>query len=135
MKKYKVLMIVAIAAIAFAFTSCGNTDNGYFARIVEITGANVDDGLLNITVGETAQLKARIRPANTEEGAISWQSDRPEVATVENGVVTGKAKGEAVLFAIEEGDNGAIGQILVVVSEPSELPVTDGDPVDQGQAD
>jgi hypothetical protein len=135
MKKYKVLMIVAITAISFAFTACGNEDNGYFGRFVEITGANIDNGLLNLKVGETVQLNAKVHPLNTKAGAISWESSKPDVATVVNGAVTGKAKGEAVIYAIEAGDNGLVGQVQVVVSEPDQLPLNGGETADQGQAD
>lgn len=135
MKKYKVLMIAVLAAIGFAFTACDKVDNAMIQREVEITGTGVENGILKLAIGESVQLKGEIHPLNTVEGTIAWTSDNEAVATVVNGKVTGVAKGEAVISAIEQGNDvcGA-GQILVIVSEPSDLPVGDGT-ADQGTAD
>ena len=136
MKKYKVLMIAAIAAIGFAFTSCNKFDNELVDREVAISGDGIDNGLLRLTVGETVQLSGKILPQNTKEGTIAWTSDDESVATVENGLVTAKSKGEAVISAIEQGNavNGA-GQILVIVEEGKTIPVNDGKTADQGEAE
>ena len=136
MKKYKVLMIAAIAAIGFAFTSCHKFDNELVDREVAISGDGIDNGLLRLTVGETVQLSGKILPQNTKEGTIAWTSDDESVATVENGLVTAKSKGEAVISAIEQGNavNGA-GQILVIVEEGKTIPVNDGKTADQGEAE
>ena len=136
MKKYKVLMIAAIAAIGFAFTSCNKFDNELVNREVAISGDGIENGLLRLTVGETVQLSGKILPQNTKEGTIAWTSDDESVATVENGLVTAKSKGEAVISAIEQGNavNGA-GQILVIVEEGKTIPVNDGTTADQGEAE
>ena len=136
MKKYKVLMIAAIAAIGFAFTSCNKFDNELVDREVAISGDGIENGLLRLTVGETVQLSGKILPQNTKEGTIAWTSDDESVATVENGLVTAKSKGEAVISAIEQGNavNGA-GQILVIVEEGKTIPVNDGKTADQGEAE
>lgn len=140
MKKYKVLMIAAIAAIGFAFTSCNKFDNELVDREVAISGDGIDNGLLRLTVGETVQLSGKILPQNTKEGAIAWTSDNETVATVENGLVTAVAAGEAVISAVEQNNSvcGA-GQILVIVQEaapvsPETLDIKD-ETKDQNEAE
>lgn len=57
---------------------------------------------LNMEVGGTAELKWSVRP---EGAAITWASDNPEVATVENGRVTAVATGVATITASVAGGN------------------------------
>ena len=57
---------------------------------------------LNMEVGGTAELKWSVRP---EGAAITWASNKPEVATVENGRVTAVATGVATITASVAGGN------------------------------
>ena len=129
------MMIAALAAIGFAFTACNKVDNAMIEREVVITGTGVENGLLKLTVGQTVQLKGQIQPLNTEEGTIAWTSSDESVATVADGLVTAVAKGQAVINAVEQGNDicGA-GQILVEVAE-GDIPVDGDTTVDQGTAD
>ncbi len=48
-------------------------------------------------------LKTAVAPADAVDTAISWESDNSEIAIVENGVITAKGLGTAVITAKAEG--------------------------------
>ncbi len=68
------------------------------AEAVTISGANT------VTVGETITLTATITPAGAL-GTIEWTSSNTEVATVEDGVVTGISAGDVTITATVSGTN------------------------------
>lgn len=74
---------------------------------------------LTLTTGETAQLTAKIRPANADQTVI-WSSDNPSVAAVDqDGKVTALAAGTASITAAGAGDTSVTGT-AVVTTVPSE---------------
>ncbi len=60
---------------------------------------------LEMKVGETYELTAEINPEDADEQTVVWSSDDPEIATVEDGMVTAVAAGEAVITA-------AVGEVV-----------------------
>ena len=65
----------------------------------KITGITVNPVTAVIQIGETAQLTATITP-NTVTEKITWKSSNTDVAKVNrNGLVTGVAKGKAIITA------------------------------------
>ena len=63
------------------------------------TGSNtisLDKTTATIAVDQKITLNANVAPVGT---SVTWESDQPSYATVENGVVTGKAAGTAVITA------------------------------------
>lgn len=69
------------------------------AAPIAVTGVTLDKTSLNLTVGSTAPaLVATVAPANATDTAVSWSSDKPNVASVDaSGVVRGKAGGVATI--------------------------------------
>ena len=63
------------------------------------TGVELSASELNLTIGDTAQLTAVITPENSIETEVSWTIDNDSVASVENGLVTALAVGEATVTA------------------------------------
>ena len=75
---------------------------------------------LSILAGETVTLSANVYPANAHNKNVSWESDNPNVATVDNkGNVTGKTLGRAEIKVITE-DGGFTATCYVSVSCPIE---------------
>lgn len=77
------------------------TEEGSFNGeiIVSVTdNKSIKLDLENVTIreGEKVNLKATTIPENLN---ITWTSSNPEIATVENGVITGKKIGETTIFA------------------------------------
>lgn len=60
----------------------------------------LNEGKVIANVGEPYSLIASILPLTTTNTNIVWTSDMPEIATVENGVITGIAPGNAIITAV-----------------------------------
>jgi len=81
--------IFAAALAALAFVAC--------TPKVEVESVTLDKSVVTIAVGETATLTATVNP----EGAavVTWESENPAVATVNDGVVTAVAEGTSLIVA------------------------------------
>lgn len=73
--------------------------------VVEVTGVELDKTEDEIKVGETVTLKANILPENATNKNITWKSSDETIATVENGVVTGKKAGKATITVTTRDGN------------------------------
>ncbi len=65
--------------------------------MVAVNAAMINGGDRTITEGETADLVLQYAPKDAADLTITWTSDKPEVATVADGVVTAVAPGEATI--------------------------------------
>lgn len=64
------------------------------------TSVSLNKTTANLIVGNYLYLSATVFPANAVNKTVSWSSDKPEFATVDqNGAVTGVAPGTAVISA------------------------------------
>lgn len=64
---------------------------------VKVTGVTLNKTTTSIVKGNTEKLTATVAPSNATDKTVSWTSDHPEFATVENGTVTAVAAGSAVI--------------------------------------
>lgn len=72
---------------------------------------------VQIKIGEHTQLRAEVKPDNAVNKNVKWESNRPEIATVDsNGRVTAVAKGKAIISAVTE-DKGLQASCMVTVEE------------------
>ena len=85
------------------------------AKLVEVTAVTLDRTSAEIEIGETQTLKATVEPENATDKTVTWSSDNPEVATVENGRVTGVAVGTATITA-RAGEKSATCNVTVKLS-------------------
>lgn len=92
----------------------------------EVTNLTLDQTSLTLEIGATATLVATVEPADAE-ATVAWVSQNPEVATVENGVVTALSAGNTIIVATAGSKTASC---LVVVSKKEE-PGTD--PGQKGQ--
>jgi beta-glucanase (GH16 family) len=111
--------ILAAVIVTFSFSGCelfgsGNGGNGNSEPAVYISQSDI-----SLAVGDTVQLQA----TSTDGGNVSWDSSNTAVATVVNGLVTGVAKGEAIIMA-------ATDSVMAVCN----IKVNDA-PVDGGSTD
>ncbi len=91
------------------------------------TGLAISATTLTLVEDETATLTATPTPADVVGLVYTWTSDKPEVATVENGVVTAIAPGEATITV--SATNGAMeapitAECKVTVTETPATSVT-----------
>lgn len=88
------------------------------ARVYSIKLAtDFDYNDVQIKIGEHTQLRAEIEPDNAVNKNVKWESNRPDIATVDsNGRVTAVAKGKAIISAVTE-DKGLQASCMVTVKE------------------
>ena len=88
---------------------------------VENIAVNADSGKSEIYVGKTLQLTASVFPVNATDPSVSWKSENPEIATVdENGLVTGLAAGTVLIRAVSVSTDSVAGEYEVTVKEKPE---------------
>lgn len=80
-----------------------------------VTGVSLDKNELDLFTGENATLTAKVEPDNATNQKVSWTSDKPDVATVDqNGKVTAVAAGQATItVTTADGDKQATCKVKV----------------------
>lgn len=66
---------------------------------IAVTGISLNKTSIQLVVGATETLSAKVTPDNATSPSISWNSSDKEVATVDNGVVTAVSAGKATITA------------------------------------
>lgn len=84
---------------------------------VGVTGVTVDPPKASMAVGDILALTAAVIPADATNKNVSWQSDDPSVASVDNtGTVTAEAAGDATITVMTE-DGGHTAYCFVKVTD------------------
>ncbi len=93
---------------------------------VAVTGVSLDNTTINIEEGLTANLVATVAPATATNQNVTWSSDTPAVATVNNtGTVSAVAQGTAVItVTTEDGGYTATCNVTVIAPVPPAVPVS-----------
>ena len=96
---------------------------------VAVTGVELGDTSINLTEGNTQTLVAVVKPADATNQNVTWSSSDPNVATVENGVVTAVAPGQATITVTTEDGNKTDTCVVTVSAEevPAETIALDKD--------
>ncbi len=106
-----------LACALFAFCACDDDDSGTGTGRVEVT---LDAEAIELMVGETHTLTARVTPEAAAGEVVEWVSANPEVAVVAEGVVTAVAKGETLVTA-SVGEASASCRVTVTQPEPAKV--------------
>ena len=76
------------------------TEDELFGATVAVTGVTLSQTTAEITVGgDTLTLTATVAPENATDKTVKWTTSKPEIATVDGGVVTAVAAGEVTITA------------------------------------
>ena len=111
MKKKCICIFATLLLLATMGTSC---------KKEPVQAIKIADSKLFIYVEETVTVTPTFIPPNAHNKNVSWESDNPNVATVDNnGNVTGKALGRAEIKVITE-DGGRTATCSVTVIQPIE---------------
>ena len=70
---------------------------------VPVTGVKLNKETLELFTDGSATLTATVEPSDAANQNVTWSSDKPEVATVDNGKVTAVGAGEATITATAGG--------------------------------
>ena len=120
MKKILFLSLAAMMALA---VSC-EKDKTLPDDPISVTGVSLDQPSLAIKVGESATLVATVTPEDATNKNVIWASSSDEIATVDNGVVTGKKAGTATITATTvDGDKSAACPVTVSDEDDPQIPV------------
>lgn len=82
---------------------------------VDPTGVKLDKETASATVGEPLTLKATVEPKGADQ-SVTWATDNDGIATVEGGVVTPVAAGEANITATSVADSTLSASCAVTVA-------------------
>ena len=111
------------AAGQFNFTVTATNSAGVVSKqfsltinSVPVTGVSLNKTALSLFTDESETLTATVEPDNATNQNVTWSSDKPEVATVENGKVTAKAAGTATITVTTE-DGGKTATCTVTVTD------------------
>ena len=134
-KNYSILNKAAGLALAatmiLGFTSCddilGEWDKPTPAAVTPssepsepsataVTGITLNKTALTMNVGDAdEQLSATVEPADATSKTVTWNSDKPGVATVADGVVHAVAAGTANITATANDGSGVTATCVVMV--------------------
>lgn len=106
--------LLVLLTVSLFFTMCKKENVQ-----VEPQSIKLNKTTLSLTIDESAKLEAEISPKETTNKTISWESNAPAIASVENGVVVAKAQGEATISA----KCGKVTATCVVTVKAQTVPV------------
>ena len=89
-------LLVVFAVLTLVFACKKGNDNPSEGKL---TGITLSEHSIQVTVGGFHVLAVKFTPENASEGAITWVSSNPSVATVSDGIVSGIAPGKTEIFA------------------------------------
>lgn len=103
-------------------TITATTNNGKTASctvkvvkpVVAVTGISLNANNITIDTEKTYTLKATVSPDNATNKAVTWSSSNTNVATVNDGKVTGKAAGTTTITATTNNNKTVICNVTVV---------------------
>lgn len=82
-----------------------------------VTGITLS-GKGTVLRGESTSLTTVIAPSNANNKTITWSSEKPAIAEVNNGVITAKSVGSTTIWAIATDNSGTKASFYVTVEEP-----------------
>ena len=98
MKRFPVL--AAMMAMAFAFACSPKEPLDPVPTVVEVASVTLSSTTANMETGGSVTLRAKVNPTNAKDNKVTWESDNPAVATVDQeGRVTALTEGTATITA------------------------------------
>ncbi|MBR5936449.1 MAG: Ig-like domain-containing protein [Bacteroidaceae bacterium] len=92
---------IVLMTLSVLFFSCQKEENEIVR--VEVEAVSLGRQELTLYIGDTCVLTANVVPVNATDKTIKWQSDRPDIATVNNGLVRAVKTGNAIITASAGG--------------------------------
>ena len=116
-------IIYFLSALALLFFSACNNNN---ALPVPVTDIAFEPALptkpISLTIGKTYQLKAKVQPDNATNKTLTYTSDNPTIASVnDKGVITAHKTGSAKITVQAAG--GIAQDITVTITPKPEMPI------------
>lgn len=84
--------------------------------VTKVSGVTLNHDKLELGVGETQQIQAVVSPATATNKAVNWSSEADEIATVEDGNITGHRAGSTkIKVTTVDGNYTAECDVTVVI--------------------
>ena len=83
--------------ITYAYDELSNRLTKTVSGNIAVTGVSLNKTATTLPVNGTEQLTATIAPADATDKNVTWSSNNPSVATVDNGLVRAVAAGTAII--------------------------------------
>ncbi len=111
----------------------GTAQVTYYNKAV-VEGLTLSPATKELTVGETATLKAEITPDNADDKTVTWTTSDDRIASVDaSGKVTAVAVGKATITATSNNNRNVNGTCRITVKDKTAE--DNGNPDDQGVRD
>lgn len=85
---------------------------------IPVTGIKLNKSNATIEIGKALMLEAKVIPDNATNKKVTWYSYKPEVATVEDGLIMAKSEGTTLIKATTE-DGGYTAACIITVTKTS----------------
>src|SRR6218665_1993191 len=83
---------------------------------VAVDGVTISPSAVSVKVDETVKLTASVTPENAADKSLTWNSSDNNIATVADGVVTGKSAGTAIITAASHSNPEKLASCTVTVT-------------------
>ncbi|MCU6711292.1 Ig-like domain-containing protein [Paenibacillus sp. J5C_2022] len=103
-------------------------DDTKFMDWVPLQGIVLSSNQLTMSTGDTQALTVNSMPSNASDPSVTWSSSHPQVATVQDGIVTAHAEGLAVVTATSN-DGGLKASATVIVGQSDTITAEDASAV------
>jgi len=115
-KTFMSITAILVLVVAGILSGCVPT----VPEVIEVTGVDISEDDQSIKVDETLQLTAVVTPDDATNKAITWESDNPDVAAVdEDGLITALSSGTANITVTTEDGSFTDSIKITVTSQPS----------------
>ena len=83
------------------------------AKTLPVTGLSLNPSSITLKVGESQTITANVTPQDATDKNVSWESSNSDVASVNNGIVTGITPGSVTITATVNGGKTADCSVTV----------------------
>lgn len=106
---------------------------------VKVTGISLSNTDLQMKTGDTYNLSCTITPNNATNKNVEWSSNNSDIVSVENGKLTAKSKGDAII-TVKSADTSitatcnvkVVNKVTKITLDKTELNLNKGDTYDLG---
>lgn len=112
--------VAAGTAVITAKANDGSNKSATFTVTVtkKVTSITLNKTTLNIKTGATEQLTAKVQPTDATNSKVTWSSNKPTVAEVDQtGMITAKKEGSAVITVTAQDGSGKTATCQVNVTD------------------
>ena len=115
---------LVLLPLVFSAASCGKKIDNQKDKFVAVQGVDISAKNRTLTIGQSFQLNASVRPANADNKKIIWKSSVDTVASVSsNGLVSAKKEGNTTITAVSDDKSSKFATCEITVVKQV-IPIT-----------